>query len=32
MKPALAFENDLFSQGVRLGVMEAAKRHGMKII
>ena len=32
MKLALAFENDNFSQDVRLGVLEAAKEHGMKII
>ena len=32
MKLALAFENDPFSQDVRLGVVEAAKRHGMKIV
>lgn len=32
MKLALAFENDPFSQDVRLGVLEAAKRHGMKIL
>ena len=32
MKLAMAFENDPFSQDVRLGVMEAAKQHGMKII
>ena len=28
MKLALAFENDNFSQDVRLGVVEAAKKHG----
>ena len=32
MRLALAFENDPFSQDVRLGVMEAARRHGMEII
>ena len=32
MKLALAFENDPFSQDVRLGVLEAAKRYGMKVI
>ena len=32
MKLALAFENDPFSQDVRLGVVEAAKRHGMKVV
>ena len=32
MKLALAFENDNFSQDVRLGVVEAAKKHGMDII
>ena len=32
MKLALAFENDNFSQDVRLGVVEAAKKHGMEII
>ncbi len=31
MKIVLAFENDPFSQDVRLGVVEAAERHGMKI-
>lgn len=32
MKLALAIENDPFSQDVRLGIVEAAKRHGMKIV
>ena len=32
MRLALAFENDPFSLDVRLGVVEAAERHGMKII
>ncbi|MGI9306423.1 MAG: amino acid ABC transporter substrate-binding protein [Gammaproteobacteria bacterium] len=32
MKLALAFENDNFSQDVRLGVVEAAERHGMEIV
>ena len=32
MKIALAFENDPFSQDVRLGVVEAAKKYGMKIV
>lgn len=32
MKLALAFENDNFSQDVRLGVLEAAKQYGMKIV
>ena len=32
MKLALAFENDNFSQDVRLGVVEAAKKHGMEIV
>lgn len=32
MKLALAFENDNFSQDVRLGVVEAAEAHGMDII
>lgn len=32
MKLALAFENDNFSQDVRLGVVEAAKKYGMEII
>ena len=32
MKLALAFENDNFSQDVRLGVEEAAKKYGMKIV
>ena len=32
MKLALAMENDPFSQDVRLGVEEAAKRHGMQIV
>lgn len=32
MKLALAFENDNFSQDVRLGVLDAAKEHGMEII
>lgn len=31
MRLALAFENDNFSQDVRLGVLEAAKAHGMEI-
>ncbi len=31
MKLALAIENDPFSQDVRLGILEAAKRHGMQI-
>ena len=29
---ALAFENDTFSQDVRLGVVEVAKKYGMKIV
>ena len=32
MKIALAMENDPFSQDVRLGIEEAAKRHGMRIV
>jgi branched-chain amino acid transport system substrate-binding protein len=32
LRLALAFENDPFSQDVRLGVEEAARRHGIKII
>ena len=32
LKVALAFENDPFSQDVRAGVVEDAKRHGMKIV
>ena len=32
LKIAMAFENDPFSQDVRAGVMEDAKRHGMKIV
>lgn len=32
MKLALAIENDPFSADVRLGIVEAAKRHGMEII
>ena len=32
IKLALAMENDPFSQDVRLGVEEAAKRHGMQIV
>ena len=32
MKLALAFENDPFSQDVRLGVMERAEHYGMKVI
>ena len=32
MRLALAFENDNFSQDVRLGVVEAAQQHGMEII
>ena len=32
MTLALAFENDPFSQDVYLGVTEAAKRHGMKVV
>lgn len=32
IKIALAFENDNFSQDVRLGVLEAAKKYGMKIV
>jgi branched-chain amino acid transport system substrate-binding protein len=32
LKVAMAFENDPFSQDVRAGVMEDAKRHGMKIV
>lgn len=32
LKIAMAFENDPFSQDVRLGVLEAAKRHGIKVI
>ncbi|MGU9952185.1 MAG: amino acid ABC transporter substrate-binding protein [Gammaproteobacteria bacterium WSBS_2016_MAG_OTU1] len=32
MKLALAFENDNFSQDVRLGVLEAAKKYGMEIV
>ncbi|WP_300006969.1 amino acid ABC transporter substrate-binding protein, partial [Pseudonocardia sp.] len=32
LKVAMAFENDPFSQDVRAGVMEDAKRYGMKIV
>ncbi len=32
MRLALAFENDNFSQDVRLGVVEAAAKHGMDIV
>ncbi len=32
LKVALAFENDPFSQDVRKGVIEDAKRYGMKIV
>ena len=32
LKVAMAFENDPFSLDVRLGVVEAVKRHGMKIV
>lgn len=32
MRLALAFENDPFSQDVRLGVLEAAERYGMQIV
>lgn len=32
LKIAMAFENDPFSQDVRAGVIEDAKRHGMKIV
>ena len=32
LKLALAFENDPFSQDVRLGVVDLAKKYGMKII
>ncbi len=32
LKVAMAFENDPFSQDVRAGVVEDAKRHGMKIV
>lgn len=32
MKIALAFENDPFSQDVRAGVLEDAKKYGMKIV
>ncbi|MEX2163686.1 MAG: amino acid ABC transporter substrate-binding protein [Sulfuricaulis sp.] len=32
LKIAMAFENDPFSQDVRDGVVEDAKRHGMKIV
>ena len=32
LKIALAFENDNFSQDVRLGVVAAAKKHGIKIV
>ncbi|MEE8515226.1 MAG: amino acid ABC transporter substrate-binding protein, partial [Alphaproteobacteria bacterium] len=32
LKVALAFENDPFSQDVRRGVIEDAKRYGMKIV
>lgn len=32
LKVAMAFENDPFSQDVRAGVMEDARRHGMKIV
>ena len=32
IKVAMAFENDPFSQDVRAGVIDDAKRHGMKII
>lgn len=32
LKVALAFENDPFSQDVRMGVLEDIKRHGMKIV
>ncbi|MEE8563627.1 MAG: amino acid ABC transporter substrate-binding protein, partial [Alphaproteobacteria bacterium] len=32
LKVAMAFENDPFSQDVRAGVVEDAKRHGMNIV
>ncbi|MFL5390788.1 MAG: amino acid ABC transporter substrate-binding protein [Myxococcales bacterium] len=32
MKIAMAFENDPFSLDVRAGIIEAAKKHGMKIV
>ncbi len=32
LKVAMAFENDPFSLDVRLGVVEAVERHGMKIV
>lgn len=32
LKVAMAFENDPFSQDIRAGVMDDAKRHGMKIV
>ena len=32
MRIAMAIENDPFSQDVRLGIEEAAKRHGMEIV
>jgi branched-chain amino acid transport system substrate-binding protein len=32
MKIAMAFENDPFSLDVRAGILEAAKKHGMKIV
>ena len=32
VKLALAFEGDAFSQDVRIGVVEAAERHGMEIL
>src|SRR5204863_1770899 len=32
MKIAMAFENDPFSLDVRAGILEAAKKHGMKVL
>ena len=32
LKIALAIENDNFSQDVRLGILEAAEKHGMQIV
>jgi len=32
MKIAMAFENDPFSLDVRAGILEAAKKHGMKVV
>jgi branched-chain amino acid transport system substrate-binding protein len=32
MKIAMAFENDPFSLDVRAGIVEAAKKHGMKVV